>query len=125
MSRGLQYIEFEGLFSVGVLAIFRTIRGFADLRDLAAVSVPYQMTDGDQPDQVAGHQRKLDLKHAKDIKNYLEHSDNRFIPEVILAVRCEAEPIQIENEIVGVQTQVTCRLSSDHRLLENSASRHS
>ena len=105
MSRGRQYIEFEGLLSVGVLGIFKIIRGYADLRDLAAVSVPYQMTDGDQTDQVAGHQRKLDLKHAKDIKTYLEESDNRFIPEVILAVRCNAEPIQIENETVGVETQ--------------------
>ena len=105
MSRGRQYIEFEGLFSVGVLGIFKIIRGFADLRDLAVVSVPYQMTDGGQTDHVAGHQRKLNPKHAKDIKNYLEQSDNRFIPEVILAVRCEAEPIQIENETVGVQTK--------------------
>ena len=105
MSRGRQYIEFEGLFSVGVLGIFNIIRGFADLRDLAAVSVPYQMTNDDQTNQVAGHQRELDPKHAKDIKNYLEQSDNRFIPEVILSVRCEAEPIQIENKTVGVETQ--------------------
>ena len=105
MPRGRQYIEFEGLFSVGVLGIFKIIRGFADLRDLAAVSVPYQMIEGDQADQVAGHQRALDPKHAEDIKNYLEQSDNRFIPEVILAVRCEAEPIQIGNETVGVETQ--------------------
>ena len=105
MPRGRQYIEFEGLFSVGVLGIFRIIRGFADLRDLAAVSIPYQMIDADQPAQVVGHQRELDPKHAEDIKKYLEHSDNRFIPEVILAVRYEAGPIQIENEIVGVETQ--------------------
>ncbi|WP_456417375.1 hypothetical protein [Thiolapillus sp.] len=105
MSRGRQYIEFEGLFAVGVLGIFKIIRGFADLRDLEAVSVPYQMTDGDQPDQVAGHQRELDPKHAEDIKKYLEHSDNRFIPEVILAVRYEAKPIQIGNETVGVETE--------------------
>ena len=42
MSRGRQDIEFEGLFSESVLGIFRIIRGFADLRDLAAVSVPYK-----------------------------------------------------------------------------------
>ena len=105
MSRQRQYIEFEGLFSAGVLGIFKIIRGFADLRDLAAVSVPYQMTVGDQAGQVDGHQRKLDAKHAEDIKNYLEYSDNRFIPEVILAVRCEGEPIQIDNETVGVETK--------------------
>ena len=105
MPRGREYIEFEGLFATGVLGIFKIIRGFADLHDLAAVSVPYQLTDGDPPEHVAGHQRKLDIKHAKDIKKYLERSDNRFIPEVILAVRCEAEPIEIDNEIVGVETQ--------------------
>lgn len=38
-----QYIEFEGLFSESVLGIFRIIRGFADLRDLVAVSVPHKM----------------------------------------------------------------------------------
>ena len=34
MSRGRQYIKFEGLFSESVLGIFRIIRGFADLRSL-------------------------------------------------------------------------------------------
>lgn len=34
MSRGRQYIEFEGLFSESVLGIFRIIWSFADLRDL-------------------------------------------------------------------------------------------
>ena len=34
-----QLIEFEGYFAEGVLGIFKIIRGFADLRDLAAVSV--------------------------------------------------------------------------------------
>ncbi len=45
MSRGRQYIQFEGYFAENVLGIFRVIRGFADPRDLAAVSVPYEMTD--------------------------------------------------------------------------------
>jgi hypothetical protein len=103
MSRGSQYIEFEGLFSESVLGIFRIIRGFADLRDLAAVSTPYQMVDGAHPGQVAGHQRELDQKHAENIKKYLEQSDNRFIPEVILAVRCDVDPIEIETITVGVQ----------------------
>jgi hypothetical protein len=42
MSRGRQYIQFEGYFAESVLGIFR---GFAVLRDLAAVSVPYEMAD--------------------------------------------------------------------------------
>ena len=87
MSRGRQYIEFEGLFSESVLGIFRIIRGFADLRDLAAVSVPYKMEDGEHGFRVVGHQRGESTKHAKEIKNYLEQSENRFLPEVILSVR--------------------------------------
>jgi hypothetical protein len=34
MSRGRQYIEFEGLFAESVPGIFRIIRGFAGQRDL-------------------------------------------------------------------------------------------
>ncbi len=37
MARGRKYIEFEGLFSDSVLVIFHVIRGFADLRYLAAI----------------------------------------------------------------------------------------
>ena len=69
MSRGRQNIEFEGLFSENVLGIFRIIRGFADLRDLAAISVPYELSDAAEPGQVIGHQRRLNEKHAMDIKN--------------------------------------------------------
>ena len=87
MPRGRQYIEFEGLFSEGVLGIFRVIRGFADLRDLAAVSVPYKMEAGELPGRVVGHQRIESEKHAEDIKKYLEQSENRFLPEIILSVR--------------------------------------
>jgi hypothetical protein len=87
MSRGRQYIEFEGLFSESVLGIFRIIRGFADLRDLAAVSVPYKMENGEQGFRVVGHQRVESSKHAEEIKSYLEQSENRFLPEVILSVR--------------------------------------
>ena len=39
MSPASQTIEFEGYFAEGVLVIFKIIRGFADLRDLAADSV--------------------------------------------------------------------------------------
>ena len=80
MPRARQYIVFEGLFSERVLGIFRIIRGFADLRDLAAVSVPYQMEHGEQGFQVSGHQREESAKHAEEIKIYLEQSENRFLP---------------------------------------------
>lgn len=87
MARGKQYIEFEGLFAEGVLGIFRIIRGYADLRDLAAVSVPYKMETGAAGANVVGHQRPESEKHAEDIKKYLEQSESRFLPEVILSVR--------------------------------------
>ena len=105
MSRSNKYIKFEGIFASGVLGIFRVIRGFADLRDLAAVSVPFKMTLGNEPERVFGHQRELDERHAKDIKTYLERSDNRFIPEVILSIRCDnLEEINGRDEILGIQT---------------------
>lgn len=99
MSRGRQYIEFEGLFSESVLGIFRIIRGFADLRDLAAVSVPYKMEDGEQGFRVLGHQRVESAKHAEEIKNYLEQSENRFLPEVILSVRAPVKLMVNRGEI--------------------------
>lgn len=72
MSRGRQYIQFEGYFAQSVLGIFRIIRGFADLRDLAAVSVLYEMTGHEtQPRRVIGYQRAFNEKHAQDIKNTL------------------------------------------------------
>lgn len=99
MSRGRQYIEFEGLFSESVLGIFRIIRGFADLRDLAAISVPYKMEDGEQGFRVVGHQRVELAKHAEEIKNYLEQSENRFLPEIILSVRAPVKLIVNRGEI--------------------------
>ncbi|MDT9547334.1 MAG: hypothetical protein RI826_08370 [Chlorobium phaeovibrioides] len=99
MSRGRQYIEFEGLFSESVLGIFRIIRGFADLRDLAAVSVPYKMEATGGGLRVVGNQRKESEKHAEEIKNYLEHSENRFIPEVILSVRVPVSLVVSRGEL--------------------------
>lgn len=101
MSRRRQYIEFEGYFAENVLGIFRIIRGFADLRDLAAVSVPYKMTPhGTEPQRVIGHQRKLNEKHAQKIKKYLEQSDNRFLPEVVLAARIPVNPVDADRGVV-------------------------
>ncbi len=115
MAKNREFIEFEGLFAERVLGIFTIIRGFANLRDLAAVSVPYEMVPGDQPHIVNGHQRVLNPNHAEDIKKYLERSDNRFIPEVILAVRYDVAPIRIENEIVGVKTPDDSPIVMDRR----------
>lgn len=74
-----QPIDFEGYFAEGVLGVFKIIRGFTDFRDLATVSVPYELSGGAEPGRVVGHQRQLNEKHALDIKKYLEQSDNRLI----------------------------------------------
>ena len=75
------------------------------MKDLAAVSVPYKMTVGPEPGRVLGHQRELDEVHAQDIKRYLERSDSRFIPEVILSIRCDnLEEVTQMGKIHGVQT---------------------
>ena len=47
MSCGPQYIEFDGLFSESLPGIYRIIRGFADLRDLAAASVIETQIEGE------------------------------------------------------------------------------
>lgn len=79
-------INFTGLFIPNMLGTFRVIRGFAPLRDLARVSVPFGMTESGDG-RVAGHQRELDERHAEDIQQYLEGQSERFLPEVILSVR--------------------------------------
>ena len=102
-----QMIEFDGYFAEGVLGIFKIIRGFADLRDLAAISVPYELSDGAEPGQVIGHQRRLNEKHAKDIKNYLEQSDSRLIPEVILSLRSLYSEVTEQERVIGVESEET------------------
>jgi hypothetical protein len=105
MSRSRQYIEFEGYFAEGVLGIFKIIRGFANLRDLAAISVSYELSEGTEPARVIGHQRTLNEKHAQDIKRYLEESDTRLIPEVILAVRGIFNDVTERERVVGVESE--------------------
>ena len=95
-----RHIEFEGLFAEGLLGVFRVIRGYADLRELAMISVPYTMdaTDTDYG-LVTGHQRAVSPRHARDIKRYLEDSDYRFLPEVILSVRVPVNLVVARGEI--------------------------
>lgn len=69
MPSASQTIEFEDYFAEGVLGIFKIIRGFADLRDLAAISVPYELSDGAEPVQVVGYH---DITfHLADIKLFI------------------------------------------------------
>ncbi len=99
MPNGDRHIEIEGLFAEGVLGIFRVIRGYADLRELAEVSVPYTMDTDALAPRVAGHQRDVSTKHAEEIKHYLERSENRFLPEVILSVRVSVNLVAARGEI--------------------------
>ena len=94
MSRGRQKVWFEGLLQENVLGTFRIIRGFADLRDLVAVSVamPYQ---GSKTGQGSGYQRQLDERHVEDIKRFLSKGRYRFFPEIVLSLRSKgtSDPI--------------------------------
>src|SRR5689334_1296816 len=96
-------ITISGLYESGVLGTFAVIRGFADLRDLARISAPYEMhTGADQT--VTGHQRPLDAGHAADIRRYLEGGAFRFLPEVILSLRVPLAAEEKDGMEVGVQT---------------------
>ena len=99
MPKGGRDIVLEGLFAEGVLGIFRAIRGYADLRELAAVSVPHTMDAGDLGTHVAGHQRVASKRHAEEIKQFLEQSEYRFLPEVILSVRAPVNLVVARGEI--------------------------
>src|ERR1035437_6244473 len=87
MGRTSRYLTCEGQFESRVLGTFRIIRGFANLQDLAEISVPYFMEDDANGAEVRGQQRKLDPQHAERIKRYLESGEQRFLPEVILSIR--------------------------------------
>src|SRR3990172_8014934 len=86
MSRGRQKVSFEGLLQENVLGTFKIIRGFADLRDLAEVSlaIPYQ---GSKNGQGTGYQRQLDEQHVEDIKRFLSKGRYRFFAEIVLSLR--------------------------------------
>jgi len=126
-----QTIEFEGYFAEGVLGIFKIIRGFADLRDLAAISVPYELNEGPEVGRVVGHQRQLNEKHALDIKKYLEQSDNRLIPEIILSVRGVFNNVTEQERVVGVGTgegaliAVSRRFAGKHQRVQQIRIQHS
>lgn len=86
MSKGRQKISFEGLLQENVLGTFRIIRGFADLRDLCAVSsaMTYETAvDG----QAIGYQRAFNESHVEDIKQFLKRGRYRFFPEIVLSLR--------------------------------------
>jgi len=69
MSRGRQKVSFEGLLHENVLGTFKVIRGFADLIDLAEVSVAMQY-QGAQNGLGSGYQRQIDEQHVEDINAF-------------------------------------------------------
>ena len=108
MARTSRYLTFEGQFESSVLGTFRIIRGFANLQELAAISVPYVMEDAGDGAEVKGQQRQLDPQHAERIKRYLESGEQRFLPEVILSIR----PALIE-EVNQTQKPIGVKSTSD------------
>lgn len=73
-----------------VLGTFTVIRGFADLRDLAEVSIamPYE---GGGLGNGQGYQRAVDQSHVEDLKRFLQEGRYRFFPEIILSLRSKGE----------------------------------
>ena len=103
MARNSRYLTFDGQFEIAVLGTFRIIRGFANLKELAEISVAYKMSEANVSGQVVGQQREIDPVHAERIHRYLQNGDRRFLPEVILSVRTElAEELNKESKPVGV-----------------------
>jgi hypothetical protein len=105
MGKSARYLTFEGQYESSVLGAFRIIRGFANLRDLAEISVAYVMEDDGNGGEVKGQQRRLDPQHAERIRRYLESGEQRFLPEVILSVRAElTEEFDRTRKPIGVKT---------------------
>ena len=105
MRRSPSYVTFDGQFESSVLGTFRIIRGFANLQDLAEISVPYEMEEDGKGAEVKGQQRKLNPQHAERIKRYLESGERRFLPEVILSIRTElADELDLTSKPIGIKT---------------------
>ncbi len=104
-TRPSRFLTFEGQFESSVLGTFRIIRGFANLQDLSAISVPYVMEEDGDGAGVKGQQRKLDPLHAERIKRYLEGGEQRFLPEVILSIRTAlVEELDQTQKPIGVRS---------------------
>lgn len=116
MARGTRYLSFEGQFESSVLGTFRIIRGFANLKDLAEISVPYTMESDGKNSAVKGQQRQLDTTHAERIKNYLENGERRFLPEVILSIRTDLTEIKDESSFtIGISSNTDNGIGIDRR----------
>jgi hypothetical protein len=118
VSKGRQKIRFEGLLQKNVLGTFSVIRGFADLRDLAAVSVaiPYE---GSGMGSGTGYQRTLDEQHVEDLKKFLYSGRYRFFPEVVLSLRSRGvdDPIVSYSKRRASKSDNAYRISVDGKAL--------
>lgn len=118
MSRGRQKVSFEGLLQENVLGTFKIIRGFADLRDLVAVSVaiPYE---GSKMGQGRGYQRQIDEQHVEDIKRFLSKGRYRFFPEIVLSLRSKGanDPIATYAKRRASKTDQAYRISVNLKAL--------
>lgn len=79
-------VRLEGIYQSEVLGAHRVLRGFANLDDLATISVPFQLAAGEDG-AVEGHQREVNETHAADIQRYIQSGFAPFLPEVILSLR--------------------------------------
>ena len=99
-------ITFDGLYAENVLGSFRVIRGFADLRDLARVSVAYELAETDGG--VVGNQREPDEERAADFVRYIQRGRAVFFPEVILSVRSVYQTVMGDGGgVVGIKSEET------------------
>jgi hypothetical protein len=106
MANTVRYLTFDGQFESQVLGTFRIIRGFANLHDLAEISVPFEMENIGNGIEVKGQQRKLNPEHAERIKRYLENGEQRFLPEVILSIRLDLdEELTKTHKPIGVKSR--------------------
>lgn len=118
MSKGKQKIRFEGLLQKNVLGTFNVIRGFADLRDLANVSVaiPYE---GSGMGKGTGYQRTLDEQHVEDLKKFLRSGRYRFFPEIVLSLRSKGpdDPVVSYSKRRAAESDNAYRISVDVKAL--------
>lgn len=114
-------VLFNGLLQENVLGTFTVIRGFADLQDLARVSVsmPYQ---GQGLESGAGYQRPLVETHVEDLKNFMRDGSNRFFPEIVLSLRSTGT----EDKVVSYKQNKSsklCRVRVDTKALNQQEDR--
>ncbi|MCE7974454.1 MAG: hypothetical protein DYG92_09080 [Leptolyngbya sp. PLA1] len=82
-----------GTFVPDALGFFSLVRGYADLRVLAEVSVPVPMALSTDAGHVTGNQRAINEAHVQGIVKYLQNGTARFLPEIVLSVRLEDDII--------------------------------